>query len=63
MKFIKLKSPRKSQDLTKSFYPEAGDLMNVENYKIQQAQALAGFLLVAKVCRLRIGFLGQIIFQ
>ena len=54
MKFIKIKSPRKSLDLTKRFYPEAWDLMNVENYKIQRACALTGFLLVAKVCRLRI---------
>ena len=48
MKFIKIKSPRKARDLTKSFYPEAGDLMNVENYKIQQAQALAGVFISSK---------------
>ena len=57
---------KKSQDIPgfdEKFLSRGWGLMNVENYKIQQAQALAGFLLVAKVCRLRIGFLGQIILQ
>ena len=48
------KESQETWPLTKTFYSEAGDVMNVENEKIRQARALAGFLSAAKVCRLRI---------